>query len=227
MTTDDKVPLLWDNAKSSVLQIYVCARVYIVCLYMRKWVCGKHMESSDIWLWISMQSRYLYSAGVCVRVCVCVCMCAGFTGPGFDIHATPPTHWGPISGSFTYLWKTDWKERERREPDGRREGGWQEKRREGEKEIDGEKKSERGWERGGKREKDQARRLHSPPSRKWGEKAGCVGAYWEDPYSYLCVNCLSRWQKRARAEIKAALHHGAVTAGGHAAHSPQQPQKYY
>lgn len=47
----------------------------IVSLYMRKWVCAKHTESSDIWLWISMQSRYLYSEGVYVCPCVCARAC--------------------------------------------------------------------------------------------------------------------------------------------------------
>lgn len=217
-----------------IVSMCVCVRVYIcmyACACVCKWVCiGIHMESRDILLWISMQSRHLYSAGA--RVCAYPCMRArvraGFTGPGFDIHATPPTHWGPISGSFTYLWKTDWKERERREREGWRDGGGvlEGKKRE-EKEIDGEKESDGESGKKGKKRERPSPKITFPPSRQWGEKAGCVGAYWEDPYSYLCVNCLSRWQKRARAEIKAALHHGAVTAGGHAAHSPQQPQKYY
>lgn len=106
-------------------------------------------------------------------VCVCVCEClftqpaltydcewtcmstvqvcarvrarlrAGFTGPGFDIHATPPTHWGPISRSFTYLWKTDWKERERRGAKGRV----------GRREIDGEEERAMEWVRKGRKKR--------------------------------------------------------------------------
>ena len=59
------------------------------------------------------------------------------------------------------------------------------------KERDGGSEEEQGGV-GEKREEDQAGRLHSPHLENEGEKAGCVGAYWEDPYSYLCVNCLSR-----------------------------------
>lgn len=48
------------------------------------------------------------------------------------------------------------------------EGGWGEKR--GSKEIDGEKECDREGEEEGKREKDQARRLHSPHLENEGKR---------------------------------------------------------